>query len=325
MNKLSHIKESKPVVFGCSGLSLSDEEKEFFKNLKPLGFILFSRNIKNRNQLENLIQELFDIVGWECPILIDQEGGRVQRLNKSNGFTDYPAMAEYKKIDDKEGIEVAKKKLNRNISLMVQDLKDLRIIVCCIPVLDLLFEDASEIISDRSFGPDPEVVSILGKVVCDAVMDAGCKSIMKHIPGHGRAKVDSHKSLPVVDASLDELRAKDFVPFKNLATVSDGAMVAHIIYTSIDSENISTFSKKVINLIREEIGFEGVLFSDDMCMHALKGVSFKDRAERFLSAGGDIVLHCSGDLEEMKEVAKGLGGVSKAETVSRLEIFFLDR
>lgn len=319
MPDFDYIKKSKPVILGCSGLSLTEEEKSFFSDIKPLGFILFKRNIKSREQLKSLVNELHDNISEECLIMIDQEGGRVQRLDSTNGFADYPDMLSYTIMSKEKGLDIAKQELFENITAMCQPLKELNIRVNCAPVLDVLSENTSIIIGNRSFGYDPELVSVLGDVVRKAIQDLSLIPVMKHIPGHGRAQVDSHKALPVVNTSIEEMRKTDFIPFQKLSGDIGAAMLAHIRYMSVDSENISTFSKKVINLIREEINFQGVIFSDDICMKALADFSNKEKAEKFLSAGGDIVLHCNGDMSEMKPWLNDFKEVIKEETLVRLK------
>ncbi len=294
-------------LFGCSGTSLSAEEKSFFKESNPLGFIIFSRNVKNPAQLKALIADLRETVGREnAPVLIDQEGGRVVRLSPPN-WPAFPSAATYADIykqDKKNGTDAAR----IGGQLIGHELHQLGITVDCAPVLDLPGPGADPIIGDRAFGTDVDTIVDLGRAFAEGLMDAGVAPVIKHIPGHGRALVDSHEKLPIVDATKDELE-KDFAPFKELNYMA-WAMTAHVVYTDIDSENPATFSAEIIeNVIRKQIGFRGFLISDDLSMKALIG-STKERASRALAAGCDAVLHCNGDMGEMKEVASGCGQMS---------------
>jgi beta-N-acetylhexosaminidase len=289
-----------PLIFGCKGMSLSDEEKKFFQQSQPLGFILFKRNVQDKDQVKTLVEELKATVNHaHPPILIDQEGGRVARLNP-------PHWQEHAPVHMKRGesIEEAKTRIHQTYTSIAQDLKELGITVNCAPVLDLDILGADPIMGDRTFSSDPSIVSILGGVAIQAMEGQGITPVMKHIPGHGAALCDSHKELPTVTLSRAELE-KHFAPFK--ANINcPWAMTAHIVYKALDPEHSATQSSKVIrDIIRQEIGFKGVLVSDDIGMDALSG-SFAERTRKSLAAGCDVVLHCSGILEEMIDVVRGI-------------------
>jgi beta-N-acetylhexosaminidase len=285
------------IIYGCAGTSLLDEERAFFANINPLGFILFARNCEDPEQVTTLVNDLRAAVGREdAPVLIDQEGGRVQRLTEPHWVT-RPAQGKFAELaQTHEGR--AKSACEANARLIAHDLMTLGINVDCLPLLDVPVPDAHDIIGDRAFGADPEMVAMLGKAVISGLMNGGVTPIIKHIPGHGRANVDSHEGLPIVTTSLDELRATDFAPFVALND-APWAMTAHVVYNAIDPDAPATLSKAVINdVIRGEIGFDGLLISDDVSMHALTD-KMGDRAVKSLAAGCDVILHCNGDMGEM--------------------------
>jgi beta-N-acetylhexosaminidase len=305
---------NKAVIFGLQGVELSDVEREFFVRERPLGFILFKRNIESPAQVKKLVRQLKECVEWDCPILIDQEGGRVARL-KPPHWRNSPAVKYFADLAEKD-MESAKEAAYMNARLIGEELYSLGINVDCAPVCDLVFDGAHDIIGDRSFGSEPEKAATLARQMAQGLADSGVLPIIKHIPGHGRARVDSHESLPVVDASLAELRKTDFVVFSKLADIP-WAMTAHITYTAIDAEHPATLSPKVINIIRNEIGFDGIIISDDLSMKALQG-TFTERAEGSIKAGCDLVLHCNGDMAEMLQVAAGACAIDD-KLASRLE------
>ena len=305
-------------LFGCSGTSLSAEEKSFFKEADPLGFIIFSRNVENPQQLKSLVADLRETVGREnAPVLIDQEGGRVARLSPPH-WPAFPPAATYADIykqDKKNGTDAAR----LGGQLIGYELDQMGITIDCAPVLDLPGADADPIIGDRAFGADVDTIVDLGRAFAEGLMDAGIAPVIKHIPGHGRALVDSHEKLPIVDATKDELE-KDFAPFKALNYMA-WAMTAHVVYTEIDPDNPATFSAEIIkNVIRKQIGFRGFLISDDLSMKALDNTSantsastMKERSSRALAAGCDAVLHCNGHMAEMIDVASGCGQMSGSQ------------
>jgi beta-N-acetylhexosaminidase len=302
-------------ILGCAGPTLSAEERQFFRDADPLGFILFQRNCQSPEQVRRLVQDLRESIGRaEAPVLIDQEGGRVARL-RPPAWRKAPAAGRFGVLathDASAAIEAAR----LNAQLIGHELAGLGISVDCAPVLDLQFEGASNVVGDRGFTTDPELVARLGRAVCEGLLAAGITPVLKHMPGHGRALVDSHHALPEVDASLAVLRQTDFVPFLRLADMP-WAMTSHVLYKAIDPERPATTSPLVINdIIRGEIGFKGVLVSDDLSMEALRG-DIADRTKRARGAGCDLALHCNGRLDEMRAVAAAAGSISDA-TAERL-------
>ncbi|MAY68355.1 MAG: beta-N-acetylhexosaminidase [Rhodospirillaceae bacterium] len=309
------------VIFGCEGLRLSDAEKRFFAETNPLGFILFARNVESPDQVRALVDELRETVGdAAAPVLIDQEGGRVQRL-KPPHWPDRPAASVFAAAYP-DNPQQASADLAANARAIARDLADLGITVDCWPVLDLPQPGADPIIGDRALGTATDAIAALGRVIIDTLHAGGVTPVIKHIPGHGRATVDSHKALPVVETDLQTLRDTDFAPFRALNT-APWAMTAHVVYTAVDADNCATFSATVVDrVIRGDIGFDGLLISDDLSMHALSG-TFAERAQRALAASCDVVLHCNGEMAEMAPVAeaahimteKALARCVRAETL----------
>jgi len=288
-------------IFGCAGHGLTEREAAFFRDAAPWGFILFKRNVDSPEQVRALVDQLRATVGRaDAPVLIDQEGGRVARLTPPH-WRRYPPGHAYGQIPSAEArSDIAW----LGARLMARDLFDLGINVDCAPVLDVPAPQGHEIIGDRAYGDGPEVVAGLGRAAAMGLLAGGVLPIIKHIPGHGRAAADSHLDLPIVDASMPELEARDFAPFRALADMPL-AMTAHVVYAAVDPTLPATTSPKVIGtVIRDWIGFDGLLISDDLSMKALSG-DFADRARDSLSAGCDIVLHCNGDAKEMAAVAGG--------------------
>lgn len=298
-------------ILGLEGLKLTKEEIAFFKECNPLGFILFKRNCEDPAQVKALTASLQDLLGREVPILIDQEGGRVQRLGPPH-WPKYPPAETFGKAFEKDFKEGLNALYDSHVA-MARDLVELGVNVDCTPVMDVLTDKTHDVIGDRAFSKDPEIVSILSAKVCQAMLDEGVVPIIKHIPGHGRATADSHDELPVVDASLEELKKTDFVPFKEVQVkpLSEAvwAMTAHIIYKKIDERAPGSCSRRVIyDIIRDHIGFQGFLVSDDVGMSALADYgTMGQRAEKAIRAGCDIVLHCNGKMDEMKSVASDVG------------------
>jgi len=291
------------VILGCAGKTLEKQERLFFTNANPLGFVLFTRNCGTPDQIRALTNDLRDAVGREdAPILIDQEGGKVARL-KPPQWRDAPAamaIGELAWLDRKKGGKAA----YLNARLMAAELTELGINVDCAPVLDLTQQDAHDIIGSRAFGNDPEMAAFLGRKVCEGFLDGGVIPTLKHIPGHGRATCDSHEWLPVVTASWDDLEIHDFIPFRELSDMP-WAMTAHVVYEAIDPEHPATTSVSVIEkVVRGHMGFDGVLVSDDLSMKALSG-DLTERAAGALEAGCDLALHCNGEMKEMEAVAEG--------------------
>jgi len=300
--------ESKAMILGCAGKSLSEEEVRFFRDERPWGFILFARNIGEPGQIRDLVAAMRDCVGRvDAPVFVDQEGGKVQRLRPPIA-PNYPPGAEVGALyrqDRGSGLRAAWL-LAR---LLAFDLRRLGITADCMPVLDVPIEGASDVIGSRAYGRDPRSVTNLGRAAAEGLMSGGVLPVMKHVPGHGRAAADSHLALPVVNTPLDELRAHDFAPFKALNDLPM-AMTAHVVYTAMDPDRPATTSPKVIQeIVRGEIGFDGLLVSDDTSMKALSG-DFPDKAEAILAAGCDLVLHCNGVMEEMAGIASRTGPLS---------------
>jgi beta-N-acetylhexosaminidase len=293
-----------PVIFGCKGLTLTQEEIAFFKAVQPWGFILFGRNVETPEQVAALVQKLKECAGHsEVAVLIDQEGGRVRRLRP-------PHWAEYHSGAVLGGLYKKDAKVGQRLAwlqsrLMAFDLVKLGINVDCLPVLDIPVQGAHDVIGDRAYGHDVLSVTEMGEAAAQGMLDGGVVPVIKHIPGHGRSLVDSHKDLPRVDATLDELMETDFQPFKNLSQFP-AAMTAHVIYEALDRDNPATTSPKVISdIIRGHMGFDGLLMCDDLSMNALSG-DFAERTQSSFEAGCDVVLHCNGEMNEMQQVAKAL-------------------
>ncbi len=292
-------------IYGCAGTKLSGVERDFYRAAQPWGFILFARNVVDRIQVRSLVNAMRECVGDEAaPVLIDQEGGRVMRL-KPPIWKARPPQARFGElyaIDQAAGREAAR----LNARLIAHDLFEIGVNVDCLPLLDVPAPGSDRIIGDRAFASDPEVIVDLGRAVIDGLMAGGVLPVMKHMPGHGRATADSHLSLPRVSARVEDLRTRDFVTFRGL-NHCPMAMTAHVVYEAIDAQNPATTSPKMIReVIRAEIGFDGLLMSDDISMGALSGpISGRTRASLF--AGCDIVLHCNGKMDEMAEVAEGAG------------------
>lgn len=294
-----------PVIYGLSSTSILPSEEQFFKKVKPAGFIIFSRNIESKDQLTQLCSQLKELIEQdEKLILIDQEGGRVQRYKKqsSDGPTLYKPAKYFADLEQKIGLDSALIQTYKQNYKIAKEIKDLGFTTNCTPVADLYYPDSDDIVGDRSFGADPLKVAKFCKQVVKAHNDVGIDSIIKHIPGHGRAKCDSHKKLPLIEATLEDLENTDFIPFNLLKNCKFG-MVAHIIYTSLDPIYPASLSKKVIEYIRFKIGFKGKLFTDCIHMSALDSYNFSLKTKMALDAGCDYVIHSSGNIEEMKQVA----------------------
>lgn len=286
-------------ILGCLSTSLTAEEKAFFRDIKPYGFILFARNIESPDQVRRLIDELYATSDrFRLPILIDQEGGRVARL-KPPHWPCFPAALQLASLSGD-----TTRFVYMNARLIAEELRALGITVNCAPLADIPAPGAHDIIGDRAFGNTAELVIKHARAQANGLMDGGIVPVLKHIPGHGRANADSHLELPIVTASLAELRATDFVPFAALNDLPMG-MTAHVRYDAIDDKNLATVSPAAITLIRDEIGFDGLLMSDDLSMKAMSG-DFMQRTRNTLAAGCDVVLHCNGDMNEMQAIAKAL-------------------
>ncbi len=308
------------VIYGLAGTKLSPDEKAFFRDIDPWGFILFARNIEGINQVSRLTLELRDCVGRDAPILIDQEGGRVARLRPPT-WRAAPAaqrFADLWQVDEELAIEATR----INHRLLAHELRTIGVDVDCAPVADLRIEGADDIIGDRAFGTTPEPIIHLGRAAMDGLMAGGVAPIIKHIPGHGRARADSHLELPVVPEEHGLLSETDFAPFKGLND-APMAMTAHIVYSDIDRDLPATQSADMVGkVVRGEIGFDGLLMTGDLSMKALTG-TFRERGELSLKAGCDMLLHCNGQMSEMIGVAEGTTALTgraleRAEAAERI-------
>lgn len=299
---------AKAMILGCLGQRLTADEKAFYRDEQPWGFILFGRNIGDAEQVKDLVAEMRETVGGgaEVPVLIDQEGGRVQRIREPIAPR-YPSGADLGALyvqDAEKGLRAAWL-MSR---LHAFDLYRLGINVDCLPVLDVPIEGASNVIGNRAYSNDPYVVAKMGQAAADGLKAGGVLPVMKHIPGHGRGMADSHHELPVVTVPRAELEAHDFVPFKALAHELMG-MSCHVVYTDIDPDRPASTSRIVTEeIIRKAIGFGGLLMSDDISMNALEG-TIGERAVR-IAATLDVVLHCHGHMDEMKAVASAVSELS---------------
>jgi beta-N-acetylhexosaminidase len=313
------------IIFGCSGPQLTDEESRFFSESDPLGLILFGYNCESPDQLRTLITDFREAVGRDnAPVLIDQEGGRVTRLKDPHWRHPPPAavFAEAAKAD----LEGACALTRTNARLIGRDLIALGITVDCAPVVDVPIPGAHDIIGDRALGQDPHMIATLGRAVCDGLHDEGVSPVIKHMPGHGRARADSHKNLPRVGESIELLEDTDFKPFRLLSDMPY-AMTAHIVFDVIDSERPATVSSRVIDeVIRGSIGFDGVVLSDDIGMEAMSGTP-AERAKAVIEAGCDVVLECWGKLDVMQSIAPEVPHLSdaSAERLVRAETMRLSR
>jgi beta-N-acetylhexosaminidase len=296
--------DTRAAIVGIAGPSLLSEEIALFRELPPAGVILFGRNCSTRKQLSGLVVALRTALGDpDLPVLIDQEGGRVMRL-KPPEWRSLPPMrsiGDLAQTNREAGVQAARLVAH----LIASDLAEVGITIDCAPVLDLGLAETTTAIGSRAFGADAALVADLGEVFVEALEAAGIASVIKHLPGHGRARVDSHVALPRVEAGLDLLRAADLEPFRRLASARL-AMTAHVVYTALDPERPATLSPRVISdIVRGEIGFSGVLMSDDLDMAALAGPP-RDRALRALEAGCDIALFCPGRLEDTRRVLEAM-------------------
>ncbi len=281
------------VVFGASGARLTAGEAAFFRGTDPWGFILFARNVETPDQLRALTDELRQSVGRDCLILIDQEGGRVARLRP-------PHWQEFPDPLDQMQRNPVPEAMALRYRIIGSELRAVGIDANCIPVLDVARDATHPFLKSRCFGFDPDVVAQAGQAAARGLISAGVLPVIKHIPGHGRATVDSHKGLPVVEVSLADLAKTDFPPFQAMSDALMG-MTSHVVYRAIDDAPC-THSPKVIATIRERLGFDGLLFTDDLSMEALDG-THAERASKAIAAGCDVVLHCSGHMGEMEDIA----------------------
>jgi beta-N-acetylhexosaminidase len=293
---------SRAFITGVSGLELSATEREFIRAERPWGFILFKRNVETPSQVSDLVGELRDCVGEaDAPVLIDQEGGRVARLGPPH-WSAYPPGATFGALYDLDkalGLKAAR----LSSRLIAADLIDLGISVDCLPLADVPVAGADAVIGNRAYGTDPAKVAAIARAVSEGLEQGGVLPVLKHIPGHGRATADSHFRLPTVDTSREELEKTDFAAFQPLADLPM-AMTAHVVFSALDPAQPATTSATIIRqVIRGGIGFQGLLMSDDVSMNALAG-SIAERTRAIVNAGCDMVLHCNGKLDEMRDVAR---------------------
>jgi beta-N-acetylhexosaminidase len=288
-------------ITGLSGPLLTPDDKAFVREARPWGLIVFKRNVIDPAQVSALVSDFRDALGTEAPVLVDQEGGRVQRLGPPH-WPAYPPGAAYAALYDRDpDLGLAAARLGAR--LIAHDLREVGIDVDCLPLADVPAIGASAVISDRAYGATAAKVAAIAATVADGLMDGGVLPVLKHLPGHGRAGADSHAELPVVDADRASLEAVDVAAFKPLASLPLG-MTAHVVFTAFDPTLPATTSPTMIaQVIREWIGFDGALMTDDLSMQALSGTS-GERARAALAAGCDLVLHCNGDLGEMQAVAQ---------------------
>jgi beta-N-acetylhexosaminidase len=288
-------------ITGVSGPELNASEREFIRAQRPWGFILFKRNIETPSQVARLVAELRNELGWpDAPVLIDQEGGRVQRLGPPH-WPIYPAGAVFGRLyDASPGLGVKAARLSAR--LIAADLTELGVSVNCLPLADVPVEGADAVIGDRAYGNQAGKVAVIAKAVAEGLEQGGILPVLKHIPGHGRATADTHLRLPVVDTSKAELEKTDFAAFRELADLPM-AMTAHVVFSALDPALPATTSATIIEqVIRGVIGFRGLLMSDDLSMNALAG-SLAERTRAVFASGCDMVLHCNGKIDEMRDVA----------------------
>ncbi|WP_353532638.1 beta-N-acetylhexosaminidase [Cognatishimia sp. WU-CL00825] len=285
-------------ILGCAGPKLTSEERRFFHEANPFGFILFSRNIDHADQIRALCAELRACVEHDAPILIDQEGGRVQRLRPPLATEWLPPLDHIQQAGD-----AAERAMYLRSLLQAVELTELGIDSNCAPLVDVATKATHPFLQNRCYGYSPEVVTKLGRAVANGLMDGGVLPVLKHIPGHGRAVQDSHLELPRVTASALDLQI-DFAPFRQLNDLPMG-MTAHLVYEALDPQP-ATISTKMMRLIRDDIGFDGLVMTDDISMQALDG-DMTQRSAKSIAAGCDVILHCNGDMSEMQDVVAASG------------------
>lgn len=288
---------ARAVIFGLAGPELTAGEHDFFAEADPWGFILFGRNVREPEQVRRLVAALREAVGRQAPVLIDQEGGRVARL----GPPHWRRWAPVRRLFDGPDKAAALEAVWLRYRLIAHELAALGIDVNCAPLLDVPAPEGHGIIGDRALGETPDAVARGGRAVCEGLRAGGVLPVIKHLPGHGRAPVDSHVALPLVTAPREALERVDFAAFRPLSGEALG-MTAHVVYAAIDRAQCATLSAEVVRVIRHDIGFGGLLMTDDLSMRALDG-PMAERARTALAAGCDVILHCNGDMAEMREIA----------------------
>lgn len=308
-------------ITGLAGLTISANERAFLREAQPWGLIIFQRNVSSPAQVSDLTRSFRDLVGWQAPVLVDQEGGRVQRL-KPPQWPAYPAGARYGALyDGAPEVGLAAARLAGH--LIAADLRPLGVDVDCLPLADVPVAGGDPIIGDRAYGSEPGKVAAIAAAIAQGLTAGGVLPVLKHLPGHGRAGADSHLKLPVVDTPRATLEATDFAAFRPLAGLPLG-MTAHVVFSSIDPVAPATTSVTMVReVIRGFIGFQGLLMSDDISMGALSG-TLAARSQAALAAGCDVVLHCNGDLREMTQVASVVPELS-GEALARADAALVAR
>ena len=308
-------------ITGLAGLTLSANERAFLREARPWGLIVFKRNVSTPEQVTELTRSFRDILGWEAPVLVDQEGGRVQRLGPPH-WPAYPPGARYGDLYDREPASgLAAARLAGH--LIASDLRPLGIDVDCLPLADVPVPGSDNVIGDRAYGSEPGKVAAIAAAIAQGLLAGGVLPVLKHLPGHGRAGADSHHRLPVVDTDRATLELTDFAAFKPLAGLPLG-MTAHVVFSAIDPVAPATTSVTMVReVIRRDIGFQGLLMSDDISMGALSG-TLAERSRAALAAGCDVVLHCNGNFTEMNEVAGAVPELA-GEALQRAEAAMAQR
>ena len=295
-----------PAIFGCLGPRLDAEEAAFFRDVAPVGVILFARNVDTPAQVRRLCADLRDAVGWDAPIFIDQEGGRVQRLRAPHWREWLPPLEQA----ERAGPDAAARAMYLRSLLIAREHAALGIDGNCAPCADIARPETHPFLRNRCYGTEARSVTLLARAVAEGLADAGVFPVLKHMPGHGRGTLDSHHDLPRVSVPRDLLEAEDFAPFRALSDLHWG-MSAHLVYEAIDPDAPATLSATMIRLIREDIGFDGLLMTDDLSMNALPG-TIGDRAAGARAAGCDVILHCNGERAEMEAVVGAAGALDPA-------------
>lgn len=297
---------TRAAIFGCAGPVLLAHERDFFRDADPFGFILFARNVETPDQLRRLTDDLRAAVGRDAPILVDQEGGRVQRLRAPHWREWQPpfdTVAGFARVED------AARAMYLRARLIAAELRAVGIDANCAPVADVAREATHPFLKNRCYSTDPNIVSRIGIAVADGLLDVGVLPVVKHMPGHGLSEKDTHHDLPTVRATREDLARVDFAPFRALADLPM-AMTAHIVFAAYDTRP-ATQSPEMIRVIRDDIGFQGLLMTDDLNMEALQG-TLASRTAASMAAGCDIALHCKGDFAQMIEVAGACGTMGPA-------------
>ncbi len=298
------------VILGCEGRTLGRDERRFMAEADPWGFIVFARNVESRAQLRKLTDDLRASVGRDAPVLIDQEGGRVARLRGPEWREWAPALEECARLPS---LALRAHAMRLRSRLIADELTQVGIDVNCAPVLDVLQPRTHAVLRDRCYASVAEEVAAIGRAVAEGLLAGGVLPVMKHAPGQGRAGLDSHAALPVVETGLAELEATDFVPFRELGHLPL-AMTAHVVLAAVDPEAPVTLSRRGVSLIRERLGFQGLLMTDDLSMGALSG-RYAERVSAAIEAGCDVILHCNGRMTEMAEVVAAVPRLAGASAV----------